>query len=562
MNVFDKIDYNKMRLPSFQEMMVAPAYVKEQYDSAQESIYSTMAEADKDAMFAALDPNSNLSKGYYSYMNDLGTIAESITNKDVPISSLRGQVAKAKAKLNSAVLPLRVAAQVRLQDTDLINRLKVDRNKLVQVDESQLSLDNIAARGFTSYVPKVIDGKEVYNLAADLTKAVSKSIDQDIELQNHPKIKHMLLVHARKGGTLEELDAALNNSKVSPNIRAKVVNMYRNVYDTVIQTFGIQNDEEDRMLPFIKGGMLSQLGESNTTIMQDQMAILRQQREWNKEDAKDSGANPELYPLGNRVPKANTNSEEFKKWSSKKDKLAKFMANYVDPKTGVVDIKKYEKDKEEVLKIVTNKPSIKTANNYEYGSQAEDLERVSGNINKAGLDPEGMKFYNEYLVNKPQSVQNSDIIKYVNDQLANELYQFQYIDEEYIPKNSREVATKLIHNIPLNILKDGVYEYKDGKLGALYDETETKEFILGKKGKERKREMTFRAKSNLPDGLIFQNEAGEEVVIKPSVFGINAIKAFDYLTEANKYARTNVEKSKEYMNNAYSKIDLLGLDSQ
>lgn len=562
MNVFDKIDYNKMRLPSFQEMMVAPAYVKEQYDSAQESIYSTMAEADKDAMFAALDPNSNLSKGYYSYMNDLGTIAESITNKDVPISSLRGQVAKAKAKLNSAVLPLRAAAQVRLQDTDLINKLKVDRNKLVQVDESQLSLDNIAARGFTSYVPKVIDGKEVYNLAADLTKAVSKSIDQNIELQNHPKIKHMLLVHAKKGGTIDELNAALSESKLPQNVRAQVVNMYRNVYDTVIQTFGIENDEENRMLPFIKGGMLSELGESNTNIIQDQMALLRQQRAWNKEDAKDNGDTPKLYPLGNRIPKSNTSSEEYKKWYSKKDKLTKFMANYVNPKTGVVDIKKYEKDKEEVLKIITNKPSIKTANNYEYGSQAEDLERVSGNINKAGLDPEGMKFYNEYLVNKPQSVQNSDIIKYVNDQLANELYQFQFIDEEYVPRNNMKVGTRLIHNTPLNLFKDGVYEYKNGKLGALYNETKTKEFIKGKDGKERIREMTFRAKSNLPEGLIFQNEAGEEVVIKPSVFGLNAVKAFDYLAEANKYARTNVEKSKEYMNSAYSTIDLLGLDSQ
>ena len=562
MNVFDKIDYNKMRLPSFQEMMVAPAYVKEQYDSAQESIYSTMAEADKDAMFAALDPNSNLSRGYYSYMDDLGKIAESITNKDVPISSLRGQVAKAKAKLNSAVLPLRAAAQVRLQDTDLINKLKVDRNKLVQVDESQLSLDNIAARGFTSYVPKVIDGKEVYNLAADLTKAVSKSIDQDIELQNHPKIKHMLLVHARKGGTLEELDAALDKSKVSPNIRAKVVNMYRNVYETVIQTFGIEKDEENRMLPFIKGGMLSELGESNTTLMQDQMAILRQQRAWNKEDAKENGGNPELYPLGNRIPKSNTNSEEFKKWSSKKDKLTKFMTNYVDPKTGMVDIKKYEKDKEEVLKIVTNKSNVKTANNYDYGNQAEDLKKIPSDPNKVGLDPEALSLYNQYLINKPQTVKNSDIIKYVNDQLANELYQFQFIDEEYIPKNSREVATKLIHSIPLNIFKDGVYEYKNGKLGALYNETKTKEFIKGKDGKEKTREMTFRAKSNLPEGLIFQNEAGEEVVIKPSVFGINAVKAFDYLAEANKYARTNVEKSKEYMNNAYSRIDLLGLDSK
>lgn len=560
MNVFDKIDYNKMRLPSFQEMMVAPAYVKEQYDSAQESIYSTMAEADKDAMFAALDPNSNLSKGYYSYMNDLGTIAESITNKDVPISSLRGQVAKAKAKLNSAVLPLRAAAQVRLQDTDLINKLKVDRNKLVQVDESQLSLDNIAARGFTSYVPKVIDGKEVYNLAADLTKAVSKSIDQDIELQNHPKIKHMLLVHARKGGTLEELDAALNNSKVSPNIRAKVVNMYRNVYDTVVQTFGIQDDEEGRMLPFIKGGMLSELGESNTNIMQDQMAILRQQRAWAKEDAKDNGANPELYPLGNRIPKANTNSEEFKKLANKKDKLAKFMTNYVDPDTGTINLKKVKED----LKISKEN---KAANDQLANSQTRVGDR--GVTKGISIFPtsendiqDGLDFYNQYLINKPSNVRGKDVIKYVNDQLANELYQFQFIDEEYVPKNNMKVGTRLIHNTPLDLFKDGVYEYKNGKLGALYDETKTKEFIKGKDGKERIREMTFRAKSNLPEGLIFQNEAGEEVVIKPSVFGVNAVKAFDYLAEANKYARTNVEKSKEYMNEAYSRIDLLGLDSQ
>lgn len=558
MNVFDKIDYNKMRLPSFQEMMVAPAYVKEQYDSAQESIYSTMAEADKDAMFAALDPKSNLSRGYYSYMDDLGKIAESITNKDVPISSLRGQVAKAKAKLNSAVLPLRAAAQVRLQDTDLINRLKVDRNKLVQVDESQLSLDNIAARGFTSYVPKVIDGKEVYNLAADLTKAVSKSIDQDIELQNHPKIKHMLLVHARKGGTLEELDAALNKQSVSPNIRAKVVNMYRNVYDTVVQTFGIQNDEEGRMLPFIKGGMLSGLGESNTNIIQDQMALLRQQRAWNKEDAKDDGGTSKLYPLGNRIPKSNTSSEEYKKWYSKKDKLTKFMANYVNPDTGVVDLEKIKKVKkaneEAQLYNNTKKPIITGEKEiYTPGDEVPIRDPWMG---------EGLDLYNQYLVNKPQNVKNKDVIKYVNDRLANELYQFQFIDEEYVPKNNMKVGTRLIHNTPLDLFKDGVYEYKDGKLGALYDETKTKEFIKGKDGKERIREMTFRAKSNLPEGLIFQNEAGEEVVIKPSVFGLNAIKAFDYLTEANKYARTNVEKSKEYMNNAYSTIDLLGLDSQ
>ena len=237
------------------------------------------------------------------------------------------------------------------------------------------------------------------------------------------------------------------------------------------------------------------------------MAILRQQRAWKKEDEKDNGANPELYPLGNRIPKSNTSSEEYKKWYSKKDKLTKFMANYVDPDTGMVDMQKYQKDKEEVLKIATNKVNIKTAQNYEYGSQTEDLEKIQTKANKLGLDPEALALYNQYLINKPLNVRNKGIIKYVNDQLANELYQFQFIDEEYIPKNSREVATKLIHNIPLNILKDGVYEYKDGKLGALYDETETKEFILGKKGKERKREMTFRAKPNLPDGLIFQNEA-------------------------------------------------------
>lgn len=560
MNVFDKIDYNKMRLPSFQEMMVAPAYVKEQYDSAQESIYSTMAEADKDAMFAALDPDSKLSRGYYSYMNDLGTIAESITNKDVPISSLRGQVAKAKAKLNSAVLPLRAAAQVRLQDTDLINKLKVDRNKLVQVDESQLSLDNIAARGFTSYVPKVIDGKEVYNLSAELTKAVNKSLDQHIELKNHPEIKHMLLVNARRGGTMEDLDKALSKSALSASAKNQVALMYRNVYDNVIQTFGIENDEENRMLPFIKGGMLSELGESNTNIMQDQMAILRQQRALAKEDTKDSGANPELYPLGNRIPKANTNSEEFRKLSKKKEKLAYFMTNYVDPDTGTINLKKVKED----LKISKEN---KAANDQLANSQTRVGDR--GVTKGISIFPtsendiqDGLDLYNQYLINKPLNVRNKDVIKYVNDQLANELYQFQFIDEEYIPKNSGKVATKLIHNIPLDIFKDGVYEYKDGKLGALYDETKIKEFIKGKDGKEKNREMTFRAKSNLPEGLIFQNEVGEEVVIKPSVFGLNAVKAFDYLTEANKYARTNVEKSKEYMNSAYSKIDLLGLDSQ
>ena len=554
MNVFDKIDYNKMRLPSFQEMMIAPAYVKEQYDSAQESIYSTMAEADKDAMFAALDPDSKLSRGYYSYMNDLGTIAESITNKDVPISSLRGQVAKAKSKLNSAVLPLRAAAQVRLQDTDLINKLKVDRNKLVQVDESQLSLDNIAARGFTSYVPKVIDGKEVYNLSADLTKAVSKSIDQNIELQNHPKIKHMLLVHAKKGGTLEELDAALSKSDLPQNVRAQVVNMYRNVYNTVIQTFDIKGDEENRMLPFIKGGMLSELGESSTTLIQDKMALLRQQRAWNKEDAP----TPQLYPLGNRIPKSNTSSEEYKKWYSKKDKLAKFMANYVNPETGVIDLKKIEQVKKENKEAQLTNSEVKPINT------GEKITYAPGNQIPI-KDPwmtEGLRFYNEYLVNKPQNVRNSDIIKYVNDQLANELYQFQFIDEEYVPKNNMKVGTRLIHNTPLNLFKDGVYEYKNGKLGALYDETKTKEFIKGKAGKERTREMTFRAKSNLPDGLIFQNDVGDEVVIKPSVFGLNAVKAFGYLTEANKYARKNVEKSKEYMNNAYSTLDLLELDTE
>ena len=556
MNVFDKIDYNKMRLPSFQEMMVAPAYVKEQYDSAQESIYSTMAEADKDAMFAALDPNSNLSRGYYSYMDDLGKIAESITNKDVPISSLRGQVAKAKAKLNSAVLPLRAAAQVRLQDTDLINKLKVDRNKLVQVDESQLSLDNIAARGFTSYVPKVIDGKEVYALSAELTKAVNKSLDQHIELKNHPEIKQMLLVNARRGGTIEDLDKALSKSTLSANAKNQVALMYRNVYDTVVQTFGIENDEENRMLPFIKGGMLSELGESNTNIMQDQMALLRQQRAWNKEDAKDNGANPELYPLGNRIPKANTNSEEFKKFTSKKDKLAKFMANYVNPETGMIDWAKINQIKKENEEAQVNNATVKTINT------GEKTISVPGEQMPI-KDPwmmEGLALYNQYLINKPLNVRNKGIIKYVSDQLEDELYQFQFRDEEYIPRNNREVATKLLYNTPISSLKDNVYEYKDGKVGALYDEDRIKKFVKGEK--DRNRDMNYRVKSDLLDGYIFQNDAGDEVIIKPSVFGPNSMKVFSHLAEANKYARTDIEKSKEYMNSAYSTVDLFELDTK
>ena len=288
------------------------------------------------------------------------------------------------------------------------------------------------------------------------------------------------------------------------------------------------------------------------------MALLRQQRAWAKEDAN----TPQLYPLGNRIPKANTNSEEFKKLANKKDKLAKFMTNYVDPETGMVDMQKYQKDKEEVLKIATNKVNIKTAQNYEYGSQTEDLEKIQTKANKLGLDPEALALYNQYLINKPLNVRNKGIIKYVNDQLANELYQFQFIDEEYVPKNNMSVATKLIHNNSLSTFKDNVYEYKDGKLGALYNKDKIKEFIKGEKGKEKNKNMTFRAKSNLPDGLIFQNDTGDEVVIRPSVFGNNAIKAFDYLMEANKYARKNVEKSKEYMNNAYSTLDLLELGTE
>ena len=68
-SAYDKINYSQLKLPTFQEMAMAPAYLTQKHEESQDALASIMSEANKAELLAKESPNGTSSKAYQDYVN-------------------------------------------------------------------------------------------------------------------------------------------------------------------------------------------------------------------------------------------------------------------------------------------------------------------------------------------------------------------------------------------------------------------------------------------------------------------------------------------------------------
>ena len=145
-NAYDIIEYGKLNLPNLQEISMAPMYLQEQHNIAEEQLNATLSETEKAQMAAMQDPNSNAARIYQDYTNRLKQ------------ATFYGAYIGAGFNVNTG--------QIKLVGSSNIYTYKVDTKEFLLADnfkEIEKSYENAknTANQIKSFLPSILNASEV-----------------------------------------------------------------------------------------------------------------------------------------------------------------------------------------------------------------------------------------------------------------------------------------------------------------------------------------------------------------------------------------------------------------
>lgn len=237
-NAYDKITYGEFKLPSLQELMVAPMYMQQLHNKAEEEFLQNQAlAADAATRFqpgiddAAIQANQQFQSSVQADINDLA--------KNGLTPGIRRRLIQRKTDFTNNILPLNKAAVDREQWAKAAKEAQLRNPSLIIKDPMQVGLDRWIADP-TSHELNPISGQEIYERTRQEMVPISKYISQNLPELSKTGIPYKYWAMTQAGATPEDIALALNKDLgVDLAKTAPLAYLIRDAANRVISSTGV-----------------------------------------------------------------------------------------------------------------------------------------------------------------------------------------------------------------------------------------------------------------------------------------------------------------------------------
>lgn len=266
-NAYDRLEYSRLDLPTLQERMIAPMYLQEQHDRAEEQLNATLSEAEKARMAAFQDPNSNAARVYQDYTTRLQQATDQLARNGIRGAGVKAAIGKIRADYNKDIAPILGAWEQQKKDTAALNELKAkDRTLIFADDPNQRQIDAYISRGNASYIPQGISGQQIASQVAAAAKPYSDWISQTKPELRGSGVPYKYFTMIQKGFSPQDVAGAMVMDGFTPEQATEGTMILRGIRDNVVRAsgayelFGNDPDSLNQVIQYANQGLSQAIG--------------------------------------------------------------------------------------------------------------------------------------------------------------------------------------------------------------------------------------------------------------------------------------------------------------
>ena len=266
-NAYDRASYSQLKLPTFQEMMIAPQYLTEQHEMAQARADELLSEAQKVELAAMENPNGKAAQLYQGYTQRLNEAVNSLNERGINASNIKANLGRLKADYNAQIAPIAQAWEQQRKDKEAYNAMTAkDRSLITAYDPSQASIDAYLGRNNASYIPQGISGNEIAQRVAMAAKPYSDWISQRLPEIAKTGLPYKYFTMVQKGFSPDDVAAAMRDDGIDAQTASEGALMLKDLRDNVIassgayELFGNNPEAIDRLIQYANTGLSQAIG--------------------------------------------------------------------------------------------------------------------------------------------------------------------------------------------------------------------------------------------------------------------------------------------------------------
>lgn len=284
-SAYDKLTYGEFKLPSLQEMMVAPMYLTQEHEKMEEGFLQNQAlAADAATRFqpgvddTAIQANQQFQSSVQADINDLA--------KNGLTPGIRRRLIQRKTDFTNNILPLNKAAVDREQWAKVAREAQLKDPSLIVRDPMKVGLDKWISDP-TSRELRPVSGQEIYERTRQEMIPISKYISQNLPQLAKTGLPFQYFTVAQAGATAEEIAALMGSQykDIDPRLLSPLANLVKNAADRVVTStgvydyYGADSDEAMRANEYAASAFNHALGTKSFGSMSDRygmdMSLLR-----------------------------------------------------------------------------------------------------------------------------------------------------------------------------------------------------------------------------------------------------------------------------------------------
>ena len=238
-SAYDKLTYGEFKLPSLQEMMVAPMYLTQEHEKMEEGFLQSQAlAADAATRFqpgvddVAIQANQQFQSSVQADINDL--------SKNGLTPGIRRRLLQRKTDFTNNILPLNKAAIDREQWAKVAREAQLKDPSLIVRDPMKVGLDKWISDP-TSRELRPVSGQEIYERTRQEMIPISKYISQNLPQLTKTGLPFQYFTVAQAGATAEEIAALMGSQykDIDPRLLSPLANLIKNAADRVVTSTGV-----------------------------------------------------------------------------------------------------------------------------------------------------------------------------------------------------------------------------------------------------------------------------------------------------------------------------------
>lgn len=237
-SMYDRLEYGDFKLPSLQEMMIAPQYLTQEHEKMEDAFMQNQAlAADAATRFqpgvddAAIQANQQFQSSVEADINDL--------SKNGLTPGIRRRLLQRKSDFTNNILPLNKAAVDREQWAKVAREAQLRNPSLIIRDPMTVGLDRWIADPASRELNPV-SGQEIYERTRQEMIPISKYISDNLPQLTKTGLPYKYWAMTQAGATPKDIALALNKEQgIDLAKAAPLAQLIRDAANKVITSTGV-----------------------------------------------------------------------------------------------------------------------------------------------------------------------------------------------------------------------------------------------------------------------------------------------------------------------------------